>query len=106
MSRNGRSPRGKKNVAHKNADLEVTQIEDQVLEPPIDLSTLKKGEIRELQQHKMYQDITHDFDVQQVIEQWFGSFDDLEESDVWKALTVAERGFFLKVKENKDKGKK
>lgn len=42
----------------------------------------------------MYQDITHEFDVKEVIENWFGSFDDLEESDVWKALTVAERGFF------------
>ena len=54
--------------------------------------------------HPIYQDITGQNDVEERFDQWFGKFDELEKSDVWKKLPDREKAFAVQMEQDRIQG--
>ena len=39
----------------------------------------------------IYQNLSHQYDVNKVFKDWFGNFDELEKNDLWRTLTSEEQ---------------
>ena len=49
----------------------------------IDLTKINNNDMEELKQNDIYQSISSNYNVNEVIKQWFGNFEELEKADVW-----------------------
>jgi len=43
--------------------------------------------------HPLYKRIGHEFDSEEVFNEWFDRFTELEKADVWKGLNVAQKNW-------------
>lgn len=70
------------------------------------LSKLTKQELNNLKSHKIYTGLSNEYHVDNVIQDWFGNFENLEKDDAWRNLSVAERAYAVQREKEKIEGVK
>ena len=72
----------------------------------MDMSEVSEKELEMMKSAKIYQAISHNYNVNQVITEWYGRFEELERSQVWAKMKPSEKAWVMQVESDRVKGVK
>ena len=79
------------------SDMESESEEETGKKAGVDLGSLLPSELNRLKQNKIYQLTKEEYDASSVIHDFFGKFEELEKSDVWKNLNDFQKEYARQV---------